>query len=103
MRAIVPGVAMFSPAADGVHRLPTRGDVMPDAFESRASGEDLLLVWLIALPDDVDRRAAARLEAERQSGPARCCARARRFRDLLLEVASQPPAAPWRRRRAAAH
>ena len=76
---------------------------MPRTTESRASGEELLLVWLIALPDDTDRRAAARAEAERQSGPAQRCACARRFRDLLLEVATQPVSAPWRRRRAAAH
>jgi hypothetical protein len=77
---------------------------MPNPAESTASGEDLLLVWLIALPDDCDRRAAARAEAERQLGAARHCARARRFRDLLLEVATQPaPVAPWRGRRSAAH
>ena len=84
--------------------LPTRGDVMPNPAESRASGEDLLLCWLIALPDHCDRRAEARAEADRQQAAARHCARARRFRDLLLEVASQPPAVtPWRRRRAQVH
>lgn len=76
---------------------------MPIPARTNASGEDLLLVWLIALPDDIDRRAAARAEAERQSGLAQRCARARRFRDLLLEVATQPAAAPVRRRRATTH
>ena len=76
---------------------------MPKPAESTASGEDLLLVWLVGLPDHCDRRAAAAAEALRQNAAAEHCARARRFRDLLLEVAACPPSAPWRRRRAAAH
>lgn len=66
-----------------------------------ASGEELLVVWLVGLPEGIDRRSAARDEALRQSAAARTDARARRFRELLLEVAALPPPVPGRRRRAA--
>lgn len=68
-----------------------------------ASGEELLVVWLVGLPEGCDRRSAARDEAVRQSVAAASCARARRFRELLLEVAALPPPVAARRRRHHAH
>jgi hypothetical protein len=47
---------------------------MPKPAESTASGEDLLLVWLVGLPDHCDRRAAAAAEALRQNAAAEHCA-----------------------------
>lgn len=74
---------------------------MTPARSHLPSGEELLLVWLVALPDGADRRAAARAEAGRQALAAETCQRTRRFRDLLLEVATLPtPVAPARRRAA---
>jgi len=74
---------------------------MTPAHSHLPSSEELLLVWLVALPDGTDRRAEARAEAGRQSVAAETCQRARRFRELLLEVATLPtPVSPVRRRTA---
>ncbi len=53
-----------------------------------ASPEDVFLAWLVALPDDADIAAAARVQIARIDGVALATAPLRRLRALLEEAAA---------------